>query len=59
VTPQDHDPVGLGVGQRPQKDGIDDAEDGGVGPDAEREGQQRDQCEARLFCKRAQGVAKI
>ncbi len=32
----------MGVRQRPQQDGVDDAEYGGVGADAERERQQHD-----------------
>ena len=42
-----HDAVGLGVGQRPQQHPVDDAEDGGVGPDAEAERQDEGQDEAR------------
>jgi hypothetical protein len=33
----------MGVGQRPQQDAFDDGEDGRVGADAERQGQNREQ----------------
>ena len=34
---QDHDPVRVWIRQRPKQNGVDDAEDGGVRPDAESE----------------------
>src|SRR6202012_5519271 len=37
-----HDAIRVGVGQRVQQDSVDEAEDGGVGADAQRQGQQRD-----------------
>ena len=38
---QDHDPVGIRIRQRPEQDGVDDAEDRGVRTDPERERQDR------------------
>ena len=40
---QNHDPVGIRIRQRPEQDGIDDAEDRGVRADAERERQDGNQ----------------
>jgi hypothetical protein len=34
-----HDAIGFGVGKRPQQDAVDDAEDRGIGADAEAERQ--------------------
>ena len=45
--PQVHDAVGLGVGQRPQQDPVDDAEDRGVGANAEPERQDEGEREPR------------
>ena len=35
-----HEPIGLGVWQRPKEDRLDDREDGGVGADAQRQRQE-------------------
>jgi hypothetical protein len=43
--PDDRDALGMIVGERPQKDGVHDAEDSGVGPDAEGQGADRQQRE--------------
>ena len=45
--------------ERAEDDGIDDAEDGGVGADAERECQDRDDGKGRIFAESAEGVAEI
>ena len=37
LVPHHHQAAGIGVGKRAQEDGVDDAEDGGVGSDAEGE----------------------
>ena len=42
-----HDAVGVRVGERLQQQSVDEAEDGGVGADAERERQQRHDGESR------------
>lgn len=51
----------LGVREREgtQKDTIDDGEDGGVGSDAEGEGQNSDYGEARGFGEYAEAVAEV
>src|SRR4030095_5026154 len=56
---QYHDPIGIWVRQRPQQNGIYDAEDGSIGANTERKGQHRDKSECRLFCQHSQGVTKI
>ena len=42
-----------------QEDGVDDAEDGGVGADAECEREDGDDGEGRIFAKRAEGEADV
>jgi hypothetical protein len=46
-------PIRTGIGQRTEQDSMDDAEDGGVGADAEREGADDDRGEARCAPERA------
>ena len=46
-VPHADEPVGLGVGERLEQDGVDDAEDRGVGADAQREDRQGREREAR------------
>ena len=53
-----HEPVGVGIGQRREQDRVDDCEDGGVRPNAERECEHRHECEPRRFAKLAKGVAQ-
>ena len=48
-----------GYGKRPEQDGIDDAKDGGVSADAERQGQDGDGGEGWLFRQHPQGITKI
>ena len=55
--PQHHQPVRLAVGQGREHHAVDDAEDRGVGADAERQGDHRDGGECRLPAQRAQGKA--
>jgi hypothetical protein len=43
------EPVRFRVGQWMEQDGVDDAEDGSVGADAEGQGDERDQREARAL----------
>ena len=54
-----HETSGLVIRQRPQQHTVDDGEDGGVGADAEREGQRRDERESRLAPQHARGVADV
>ena len=56
---QPDDRPAVGVGQRPQQNAVDDAEDGRVGADAEREGQDRDDRKCRRAEQRANGVTKV
>lgn len=57
--PHHHDPVGIVVWQLPQQDGLDDAEDRGVGADAKREGRQRGGSEPWSVGERAQPVFQV
>src|SRR5439155_748515 len=57
--PQHHQPVRLAVGQGREHHAVDDAEDRGVGADAERQGDHRDGGERRLLAQRAQGKAYV
>ena len=54
-----HQLVGLWISERPQDHAIDDREDGGIGADAERQGQDGDERERRRAQQAADGVAKI
>src|SRR5262249_24843553 len=45
--------------QRTQKEGVDDAEDRGVGADAEPQNDQRKDRKGAIFAESAQGVAQI
>ena len=51
----------LGAGQRrtAQQNGVDQAEDGRIGPNAEREGEDGDNGEADAFAHAAQGNPEI
>ena len=59
LLPGEHQLVPVGVGQRPQQDPVDEAEDGGVGADAEPEGQHHGQGVPRRPEQRAQTVACV
>ncbi len=54
-----NDAIGIGVWDRLQQNGIHDAEDGGVGPNAEREREQRRRRETWRAPERARAVAHI
>ena len=56
---QYHDAVGIRIWERPQQNGVDHTEDGGVGADAQAERNYRDGSKAGLFRQHAQCVAKI
>ena len=58
-VPDEDQPVGVRIRQRPQERLVEQAEDRGVGADPERQGQDRDQGEDRLLAKRAEGVADV
>jgi len=53
------DPVGLGIGQRPEQQGVDDAEDRGVCADAEGEREDGHGCEAGRFGELPQGETEV
>ena len=55
---EDHDPVGVRDWQRP-KVTVDQAEDGRVGADPQRDRQDHEQGEARRLSKLARGVAEV
>ncbi len=52
-------PPGLGIRQGGEEDAIEDAEDGGVGADAERDRQDRGTREGRGLGERARGLADV
>ena len=56
---QPHEPIRLLERQRPQQHGVDDAEDGGVGADAEREHGDDRERERRGAEQDPEGVAEI
>jgi hypothetical protein len=56
LLPNHHDAVRVAVGQGLEQHAVHETEDGGVGSDAEREGQQRDDGEAGRAAQRADGV---
>jgi len=51
--------VGAGIWQRFEKDGVNHAEDRGVGADAEREREDGDRGESGIFPQHAEGEAEI
>ncbi len=51
--------IGVCEGERAEDDGVDDAEDGRVGADAEGESEDGDESEAGIFAEGAEGVAEI
>ena len=59
VAPEFHQARRFGIGQRAQNDGIDHAEDGGVGADAEGQRERGDDGEAGTLAQGARGVAQI
>ena len=54
-----HQPLGILITHRPQQHRVDEAEDGAIGADAERERQHGDGREDRRLQQRAQRMAKI
>ncbi len=59
VAPEFHQSRGFGIGQRAENDGIDHAEDRGIGADAEGQGERGDDGEAGTLAQGARGVAQI
>ncbi len=57
--PDERELFWVNIGKRAQQDGVDDAEDGGVHADAERERQDGDQGESGAFAESARGVANV
>ena len=56
----DHDELfGIFIGQRPKQNGINDAEDGAVRADAERQRQYRNRGESRIFRQHPEAVTHI
>ena len=53
------EPLRMRIRQRLEQHAVDDAEDGGVGADAERERQDRDRGVARALGQGAEGVAHV
>ena len=51
--------IGMVERQRPQHHRVDDAEDGGVGADAERDGEHDGEREQRRLAQHSNRVAKI
>ena len=56
---QEHQPLGLRVGQRPQQDRVDHAEDGGVGADAQGQGEDGHRREAPGLGQDPDGVFDV
>ena len=56
---EEDEPVRRGVGQRLEERRVEDAEDGRVGADADREGGERDRREPRALSQRPQRVAQV
>ena len=59
VLPRHDEPIGAGVRQRLQQDAVDDAEDGRVAADPERQRDDRDQRKSRSARERANGGADV
>jgi hypothetical protein len=57
--PHDGEAIAVLVGQRFQQDPVDDAEDGGVGADAQTEGGDGQRRIARSLHKRSRAVANV
>ena len=57
--PQGHESVGVGVRQRAEEHGVDDAEDGGVGADSDRQREHRRGNERRLVTQSPGSVDEV
>jgi hypothetical protein len=58
-VPDEHEPVGIAVRQRAEQDPVQEAEDGGVGADAERQCQHGDGRKNGLLAERADRVPDV
>jgi hypothetical protein len=56
---KNYDLAGILDGKRPKEKGIDDAEDGGVGADTQRERQHGDGCKSGVLDQHSRGEANI
>src|SRR5207245_987786 len=56
---QNHDALGVWIRKRPEQDRVNDAKDGGVRADAERERQDRNCSKGRLFRERSHRIAEV
>src|SRR6185312_3337210 len=59
LRPNHNDAVGLVVREGREERGVDDAEDGGIGANAEREGEDGDGGEARVFEEKAKAEDEV
>ena len=59
VLPDHHQPFGIRIGQRPEQQRVDDAEDCGVGADAQRQRDEGDHRERPCLQHHANGVPNI
>ena len=59
VAPDHHESIRVAVRKRPQQHAVDDGKDGGVGTDAEREGEQHDDREPRIPAQGAEGITHV
>jgi hypothetical protein len=56
---EQHEPFGSGEGQRPEEDGIERAENGGIRADAERKGQHGRQRQSGVPGEQAHGEDEV
>ena len=59
AVPDEDQPVGVRIRQRPEQRLVEQAEDRGVGADAQRERQDGDEREDRLLAERPEGEAEV
>ena len=56
---EEHQPIRVGIGQRPEQRRVDHREDGDVGADAERQREDGGERESRLADEQPQGVTDV
>ena len=59
VTPHVDESIAVGVGKRLHQHAVDDGENGAVGPDAERQCQDRERSDERRFARQPQGMLHV
>ncbi len=59
LAPGEDDALGVRIRERLEEHSVDDAEDGGAGADAEREGEYGDDGEARRFREHSQAILQV